>query len=140
MKKAYAIGLIVVLSLLLLLGAFLIINGVQRDQAYKTVRTFTFEDERAKLLVNKANVRKTVDCSPEASISGKCEAVEYTVTAAECVNILQAFDTSEIACNKEVSLTYRDQHIKIIAGALYDGPNRQIRILLDEPHLLSMWK
>jgi hypothetical protein len=140
MKKAYAIGLIVVLSLLLLLSAFLVINGVQRDQAVKTVRTFVYEDDRTNMLSNEQGVRKTVDCRPAGSVYSKCQALEYTVSQGKCVNLIQNFKPAATACNADIELTYHNEHIKIIAGSLYGTEQRQFQIILNEPHLLSMWK
>lgn len=140
MKKALAIPLTIAGSLLLLLGAFLIINGVQRDQAYKTARTFVMQSEVSQLLSTKEPKRVSVTCHPEGSTYGKCQAVEYTVNRDLCIQLVQKFQPTNTDCNAEVDLAQGENKLKVIAGSLYGTDERQFQVIVNEPHLLSMWK
>lgn len=140
MKKALAIPLIIAGSIVLLLGAFLIINGVQRDQAYKSARTFVMRSDAAQLLSTKEPKRVSVTCHPEGSTYGKCQAVEFTVNHELCIQLVQKFQPTNTECNAEINITDGNDKIKIIAGSLYGTDDRQFQVILNEPHLLSMWK
>jgi hypothetical protein len=140
MKKALAIAAILLGSVVLLLGAFLVINGVQRDQAYKTVRTYVLQSDQTRQLVTVDSKRVSVTCHPEGSTFGKCQAVEYKVSRDQCVRAVRQFKPNETSCNAEINITNSGNQLKVIAGSLYGTDDLQVQIILNEPHLLFMWK
>jgi hypothetical protein len=141
MKKTIIIVGIVIISLTLLFGAFLIINGVQRDQAYRALRSYVYENsQQMSSLANKQSKRLTVDCEPKDGLPGKCQATEYEVTEDECLTILSNYKSDLFVCSADIETTYQKQAIHIAAGDLHDQDKLQLRFILNEKHLLYEYK
>jgi hypothetical protein len=140
MKKTLIIVGTIVGALLLLFAAFMIINGVQRDQAYNKAKMFVLENDDVNSLAGKQGTRKSVTCHPTGGSYGKCQAIEYEVNRDDCVAILKKLKPTTDACNAEIDTSYRESHIRIIAGSLYGTDKLQLQVVVNEPHVLSMYK